>query len=92
MGVAIAVVATMLYMRVETESTPPTPPKKNTLGSPLLEDGGVYANLVLVSKDEGESVADEGGAGKKTIGLAMALTAGMLFGFNFDPVEYLKVD
>jgi hypothetical protein len=96
-GVAIAVVATLLYLRVETESTPstlptPTPQKGNTRGSPHLEDGDLYASLVLMSKDGAEPVADEGGggAGKKTIGVAMALTAGILFGFNFDPVEYLK--
>ena len=95
-GVAIAVFATLLYMRVETESTPPAQSEPSTqrdsaLRSPFLDEENSSGSLVMAGKDLDESNGKENDGSKKTIGIVLALTAGTLFGFNFDPVEYLKV-
>ena len=95
-GVAIAVFATLLYMRVETESSPPAQPgsitqRDSALRSPFLEEANSNRSLVMTGKDVSENDEKENDGSKKTIGIVLALTAGALFGFNFDPVEYLKV-
>ena len=97
-GVVVAVIALFMYMFVETESS--EQPAEDSLNSSLLDEGEGDAPYANKSNDlEGgldaagraaSTGAREADASRKILGIVMALTAGVFFGFNFDPVEMLK--